>query len=268
METPKNPWIWGFLIVGLVCIGLSFILTTHPNEHLVTAAPLAKAQLMTGEATITRSGSLQREKIEGHPTLNQLDSVETTDLGEVRLDFESAFRVLLKENTLVTLERIGDQKGFHVVLIIKRGSIQVDNIGHEGDLFIAKNGERISADQYHESPLSKVAVEDPQQSLTPPNAPAVGGSLSEQEIQDVMGSHRTSFLKCYSQLLQKDPNAKGDATLTFTVENNGKVNGVEITSTSLKQEDFKKCLSEVMNRVEFRPFPGPPVSSLFPLKFE
>jgi hypothetical protein len=268
VETPKNPWIWGFLIVGLICIGLSLFLTTNPNEHLATTPPLAKAQRITGDATITRHGSLKREKLEGHPTLSHLDSVETGDLGEVRLDFESAFRVLLKESTLVTLERIEDQKGFHVVLIVKRGSIQVENLGHEGDLFIAKNGERISANQYHESPLSKVAVENPQTALATTTASVAGATLSEQEIQDVMGSHRTSFLKCYSQLLQKDPNAKGDATLTFTVENNGKVNGVEITSNTLKQDDFKKCLSEVMNRVEFRSFQGPPVSSLFPLKFE
>jgi hypothetical protein len=95
-----------------------------------------------------------------------------------------------------------------------------------------------------------------------------GTGLTEKEIQETMNSHRTSFLKCYSGLLQKDAQAKGEATLTFTVENSGKLSAVEVTSSNLQQDDFKKCLIEVMNRVEFRPFDGSPISTLFPLKFE
>jgi hypothetical protein len=266
METPKSPWIWGFLLLGVFLIGLSLYFGQRTTERLNPVLILARAEKLTGQATIVRNGGLQKENLERRTPLGHLDSVETGDLGEVRLDFESAYRVRLKEQSLATLERVEDQDGFHVVLILKRGNIEIENFGREGDLFIAKNGERISASDYQQSPLAQVPTSDNSAAATP--TPMPDRSLTEKEIQEVMASHRTSFLKCYTQLLQKNPAAKGEATLTFTVENNGKVSAAEVTSATLQQADFKKCLIEVMNRVEFRSYEGPPVSTLFPLKFE
>ena len=268
MESPKSPWIWGFLLLGVFFIGLSLYFGQKTNLRVSPAITLARAEKLTGEAHLLRSGGQQKNSLEHRTALGPLDSVETGDLGEVRLDFESAFRIRLKEHSLVTLERVEDQDGFHVVLIIKRGSIQIENFGREGDLFIAKNGERISATDYQESPLAMAPVTGAMAVPIAKPESASQTSISEQEIQDVMASHRTSFLKCYTQLLQKDPNAKGEVSLTFTVENNGKMSGTEVSSPTLNQPDFKKCLIEVMNRVEFRIFEGAPVSTLFPLKFE
>jgi hypothetical protein len=92
--------------------------------------------------------------------------------------------------------------------------------------------------------------------------------LTEDEISGVMASHRSSFFKCYTQLLQKEPQAKGETTLSFTIDNSGKLMTYDMTSAKLQRPEFKKCLLDVMSRVTFRPFQGQPVSTLFPIKFE
>lgn len=268
MESRKNLLIWGFLAVGILLIGLSFYLSRTNSTPLSPTLTLARAEPLTGEAAVFRNGMAVKEPLKRKISLGHFDSIETRDLGEVRLDFESAYRVRVKEHSLVTLERVEDQDGFHTVLILKRGQIQIENYGREGDLFIAKNGERISATDYQESPLSRAPVTEAEPSPGWTSPVKEGTGLTEREIQETMNSHRTSFLKCYSGLLQKDAQAKGEATLTFTVENSGKLSAVEVTSSNLQQDDFKKCLIEVMNRVEFRPFEGSPISTLFPLKFE
>lgn len=268
MEPRKNPWIWGLLLLGLGLIVLSQFFGRHIRPRTDLSSPLARVERLTGHASVVRNGLFHKEPLDRRISLGHLDSVETGDLGEARLDFESAYRVRVKEHSFVTLEKVSDSNGFHVVLILKRGRIEIENFGRDGDLFIAKNGERISATDYQESPLARAPV----QSSAPPSSPLPpapdGTGLSEKEIQDVMNSHRTSFQKCYTQLLQKDPNARGEVSLAFTIENNGKMSAVDATSKALTQEDFKKCLLDVMSRVEFRVFRGPPVSTLFPLKFE
>ena len=268
MESPKSLWIWGFLLLGFACISFSLYYSQKTHPPLSPTVTLALAERLTGSASLLRNGMVQKENLSRKMAVGHLDSLETGELGEVILDFETADRIRLKEHTLVTLERVEDPEGFHSILVLKRGHIQVENTGREGELFIAKNGERISASKYQDSPLAQAPVQEAEANEIPATQVPEGASLNEKEIQDVMGSRRSSFMKCYTQLLQKDAKAKGEVSLAFTVENSGKVGAVEMTSTNLQQDDFKKCLVDVVSRVEFPPFKGAPVSTLFPLKFE
>jgi hypothetical protein len=268
MPENKNQMVFGILILGLILVGLSTYFSFFANKTPEKDIRLARIDRESGKVYALRSGYTQKELVEKRVNLYNLDSVETLETGEAILAFESAFRIRLFNNTLVTLERVDDQQGFHVVLILKRGEIRVENFGRDGELFIAKNGDRVSATDYNSSPLAQAPVEPPK-----PNeafetiAPAEQG-LSEEEIGTVMNNHRTSFFKCYTQLLQKDPSAKGNVSLSFTIENNGKLSVAEVTASQLQNDEFKKCLLEVLRRIEFRAFKGPAISTLFPLKFE
>jgi hypothetical protein len=84
----------------------------------------------------------------------------------------------------------------------------------------------------------------------------------------ILNNHRNYFFKCYTQLLQKQTEAKGEVFLNFTIENSGKISSCEVNSQQMKDESFHRCLKEVMMRIEFMPFKGPAISTLFPLKFE
>ena len=266
MPEDKNQLVFGFLLLGIILIGLSVYFSfLHPKSP-IKEIRLGRVESQSGQTFVLRSGYTQKELAIKKLDLYSLDSVETMDTGEALISFESAFRVRLFSNALVTVEKIQDQKSFHVVLILKRGSIKVENFGRDGELFIAKNGERVLAADYNGSSLSQAPLE-PGEATAKANLTSIQG-LGEDEINTVITNHRTSFFKCYTQLLQREPTAKGDVALSFTIENSGKLSVAEVSASELKNEDFKKCLLEVLRRVEFRAFTGPAISTLFPLKFE
>lgn len=264
----KNQLVFGFLLLGLILVGISTYYSFFAPQEQVQEIRLGRIERETGKAYVLRNGYTQKENVDRKVNLFNLDSVETMETGEAILAFESAYRVRLSNNTLVTLEKIDDRESFHVLLIVKRGDVRVENFGREGELFIAKNGERISATDYNSSALARAPVEPPQPNEAFSNPAPKDQSLAEAEIATTMNNHRSSFFKCYTQLLQREPSAKGNVSLSFTIENSGKLSVAEVTASQLTNEDFKKCLLEVLRRIEFRSFKGPSISTLFPLKFE
>ncbi|MEZ0392498.1 MAG: AgmX/PglI C-terminal domain-containing protein [Pseudobdellovibrionaceae bacterium] len=264
----KSQVVFGFLFLGLVLIGVSTYFSFFAPKPSVQEIRLARIERESGKVSVLRSGYTQKENVDRKINVYNLDSVETMETGEALLSFESAYRVRLSNNTLVTLERIEDQESFRVLMIVKRGEVRVENFGREGELVIAKNGERVSATDYNSSPLAQMAVEPMKPVDDLPNPGPVHLGLTEDEIGTVMNNHRSSFFKCYTQLLQKEPSAKGNVALSFTIENNGKLSVAEVTASQMTNDEFKKCLLEVLRRIEFRSFKGPSISTLFPLKFE
>ncbi len=268
MSENKNQLVIGFLLLGLVLIGLSTYFSYFAPKDIPTELRLARVDRESGKASVYRNGYTQRENIDRKIDLYNLDSVETQETGEAILSFESTHKVRLSPNTLVTLEKSDDTQNPHVTLIVKRGDVHIDAEGREGELFIAKNGQRISASEYNNSQLSQSPVQPPQPNEAFSNPIPENQGLSEDEINTVMNNNRSQFFKCYTQLLQTEPTAKGNVSLSFTIENNGKLSVAEVTASELKDETFKKCLLEVLRRIEFRSFQGPQISTLFPLKFE
>lgn len=268
MPENKNQLVFGFLFLGLLLVGLSTYFSFFSNRKPERDIRLAQIERETGKVFALRSGYTQKENVTQRTPLYNLDSVETMETGEAIVAFESAFRVRLFNNTLVTLERSDDPQEIRVILIVKRGEVRVETVGRDQELFIAKNGERISASVYNNSQLARVPVQPPQPNEAFSNPIPSNQGLSEEEINTVMSNHRSSFFKCYTQLLQKEPSAKGNVSLSFTIENNGKLSVAEVTASQMQNEEFKKCLLEVLRRIEFRSFQGPSISTLFPLKFE
>lgn len=271
MLSSKNVLVWGSLGLGALLILVSFYLNDSKEITLSPTQTLARVEPLIGSSYLFRASGAEKEKLAQKTSMGHLDSIETSDLGEVRLYFESLDRVRVFEHSLITLERIHDEKGSHTLLILKRGQIQIENYGQENDLMIAKNGQHIPAIEYHKSSLGETPVLNPEPSRLSSEKPLANTStpgLTEAEVQNTLSLQRSSFLKCYAKLLQKSPEAKGDCTLTFNVENSGKLSAIQMTSHKLTDPDFKNCLIEVLSRIEFREFKGPALSTYFPLKFE
>ena len=198
----------------------------------------------------------------------KLDSVETPPDGDATLEFDSAYRIRVQENSLVTLDEEKDR----VVLIIKRGEVQVENFGREGGVFISREGTRWEATDYENvfkkqtlpDSLPEVAASESTAGLTSP----IGNGLSAEYIQDILKTARGSFFKCYTQALQRTPGIVGQASLSFTIESTGKISNAEISYCSINDADFKRCLIDAIRRVEFTSFDGDPITTAFPIKFE
>ncbi len=259
------------LLMGFFFLGLSFLFQKFSVEP-ESGTRLATVTVSTGKVELIRAGLTRRIKVDGRNEVSHLDSVETFEVGVADLVFENGYSVRLFENSLTTLERIIDGgKNFHVVLILKRGEIQVDHLGRKGELLISKNGQSVDAAAYNDSELKKVPVKTNPRDNFFSEESTVGAALSVEEITSTMEINRGNFFRCYTRLVQKKVEIKGEAILAFTIASSGKVTMVEV-QTQMEPKfvdgEFNKCLKEAVQRIRFRSFLGPAISTIFPLKFD
>lgn len=265
----KNNWlIPSLIIVGVISVALSLFIASQTEKNKPGARPLARIELNLGKVFVLRNNMTHKESLTRKAQLFALDSVETGVDGDATMEFDTAYRIRIPENSLITL----DEENERIVLIIKRGDLQVENFGRENSVFISRDGVRWSATDY-EMNYKKQAPDDSLPELAPADTtistapPAIEG-LTSEFIQSTLTTHRSSFFKCYTQLLQKTPGVVGQASISFTIEPTGKVTQAEIASSTLSDPQFKKCLLEATRRVEFKVFTGAPISTVFPLRFE
>ncbi|MEN0059172.1 MAG: AgmX/PglI C-terminal domain-containing protein [Bdellovibrio sp.] len=264
----KNNWLIPSLIVaGLLSVVLSLIIASQTERQKPGARPLARLQLNLGQASVLRQNLTQKEILTRRTTLFALDSVETGADGDVTMEFDSGHRIRVPENSLITIDAEADR----IVLIIKRGEVQVETFGRDDQVFISVEGVRWSAADY-ENNFKKQQSSDTLPDLVPTDTSSTKSSntpgLTSDFIQDTLKTQRNSFFKCYTQLLQKTPGVVGQASLSFTIERTGKVSQAEISSSSIADTNFKKCLVDAVKRVEFKSFEGDAISTIFPLRFE
>lgn len=264
-NTNKTPWVTALLVFGVSALLISFWIQSRSQKERENLVRIGQVERNFGQIFTFRPGTEKKKKVSQLEFLSPLDSVETEEQSEARiaLDNEGVLRVL--PDSLVTFERIESKDGYQDIVIVQRGDIHVDDAGREGELFVSKNGQRVAAKQYHQSSLSHQPVDRAQSERTRSDT---RNGLAEDEISSLVGAQRGNFMKCYTNLLQRDPEAKGELSLNFTIENSGKVGVIEVNSPRLKNEDFRKCLSNVLARVQFRSFTGAAISTFFPLKFE
>lgn len=257
------------LSMGMLLVGLSWWFTPpKDNPSSPVENRLARVDRASGQAWIFRSGFTQKDILTDRSFVYDLDSVETDDIGEAILTFDSAYRVRVLPSSMVTLESQMGPEENQIILIIKRGDIKIENYGLEGQLYVGKNGERILASDYHDSPLNSLTAEEPAPLEELPPTSGSGSQLTDDEISSFMAKHRSSFFKCYTQALQNDPNIRGNVNLSFTIYPSGKLEQAEVTYSEILDPNFKSCLLEVAKRITFRKFEGLPVSTIYPLAFE
>ncbi|MFS4460888.1 AgmX/PglI C-terminal domain-containing protein [Bdellovibrio sp. HCB2-146] len=264
----NNKIILSLIGIGLLSLALSLFISTQTEKQTPGLQSIARAQLNLGKVFVLRKNLTKKELLTRRTSIFPQDSVETGVDGDATLEFDSGDRLHLQENTLVTLDNENDR----IVVIVKRGDLQMENQGREGFVFISRDGKRWSPAEYE---ASKKQVSDslpdvaPATGETQPQATStIGSGLSPEFIQDVLRTHRPSFFRCYTQLLQKTPGVVGTVSISFTIERTGKVSQADISSTTFADTSFKKCLIEAVRRVEFKSFDGAPIATTFPIRFE
>lgn len=266
--TKKNLVIPILIGIGLFSVLLSLVIASQTETQTPDQRPLARISLNLGKVSVLRKNLTQKENLVHKSSLYPNDSVETSADGDATLDFDSAYRIRIMENSFVTIGQENDR----TVLIVKRGDVQVENYGREGTVYVSKDGARWTATEYEmnykrQAPVQSLPDLAPAEDI-PLAATAKVDGLTPEFIQDTLRTQRSSFFKCYTQLLQRTPGVVGQASLSFTIMPTGKVANAEITSSSINDPNFKKCLVEAVSRVEFRAFPGDPIATVFPMKFE
>lgn len=92
--------------------------------------------------------------------------------------------------------------------------------------------------------------------------------LDQKQILQIIEKQRASFNRCYAQLLQEEPDAKGDVIVSLGIDPIGKIKEPKITSNFTSDQTFKSCLLEVIKRMDFPPHSHDMITTSFPLKFE
>lgn len=262
----KNSWLIPSLIIfGAISVLLSIFIGFNTEQAPISIRHLATIELNQGRVFILRTGLTHREILTRKNFLYPLDSIETSVDGDASLEFDSAYRIRLLENSLITV----DQEKDKVVIILKRGDVEVESFGKEGSVFISKDGVRWNATDYEMS-YKKMAKENQLPDLSPaPESSSSTTSVADSDlIQSTLRTHRNSFFKCYTQLLQKNPNTTAQASLTFTIEKNGKIYKATVSNSTVQNAQFNSCLVEALRRIEFKGFKGEAITTTFPLKFE
>lgn len=103
----------------------------------------------------------------------------------------------------------------------------------------------------------------PQPKVTPKN-----GSLTNQEIEDAITNRQPLFQRCWIQRLHDSPNLTGRTLLQFEITSRGRVQNVQVVESTINDDVMLRCLSSVLERINFREFDGGTITLTFPLAFE
>ncbi len=267
----KRNWL---LAVAALCflLGLWLLLINRPVQTSSKRA-LGRVQVAFGESLVSPSrGAL--EKIEKARPLHRWDELQTREASEALVSFESGeeIRVLEKSRVLFDLE------AGRPLIVVLQGDIWIEREIESGQVLISREGSRKTLMEERLAKKSAVSKTS-RQARTSSKASSknndlglmnrsAGQRLTPDVIQSTLKAQRQSFFKCYTQLLQKTPGVTGEASVSFTIERTGRVSLAEISSSSLKDSAFRNCLLDTVRRVEFKSFPGDPISALFPLRFD
>lgn len=267
--TKNNGTLLILIATGALCLAISYWLLKSPTTP-TSKNYLATVEPSYGTVSVLRKSYSSKEDIKGTTSLYPLDTIEVGSDAEANLDFPSGQQLILTANSAVTI----NQESNAIILVLRRGLIQQTKTGEKNRIFISKNGVRWELNDYlsmnsHEAPLLST-------SDAPAVRPLTSDSPTPEYIASILTGYRDSFQRCYSQLILKDPQAKGECSLSFTVQKNGKTSDVKTVSCTMTGPDsdksflkiFDKCLHEVVRRAQFKSFSGEPVTTVFPLKFE
>lgn len=282
------------LVVALLVLGTSFF-WPHLWLKLQNKNILATVIQLHGQAEKISIHNTSPKIIKKNSTIQALESLIIGSNSTLTIRFQEGAEIKLLPGTLVNFSG----KAKNPQMNIKKGKLEVVSISAHEKLWISQNGRTTKAQNYK-------AVDDNDEALeinpilnqtdiqadtnistsieggetAPENITSAIANIKQEPknndehsqirlmISDRLARQKTRIYRCYSQLLQKQSDASGKLAVHFTVNNLGKVEDAEMASTQFKNDDFHKCLLNVVKRTNFLPFDGNTMATLLPLKFE
>jgi TonB family protein len=99
------------------------------------------------------------------------------------------------------------------------------------------------------------------------NVTDVDGSLDPKLIVKTIRARMAGFKACYENALKRSPNLQGKVTVTFTIDEEGRVTEASVEQDSLGDPDVGRCIVGIFKRLRFpKPDEGS-VQASFPFVF-
>jgi hypothetical protein len=253
-----------WLVPALIAVGVGLILIStllsRNDRKTVSDSDLAFLNEKTGTVTVQNYEMPEPIQLKSNFSLHPKDVVKTDSNSDALIQFNNEGQLRLSENTEILLDVLDSTAP---VVIVKSGEVFVEKFGAKPSFWIRKDGQSLSALDFaladkKNAPKLKDPIPDKIATET----------LSQSEIEVNMTARKSDFFKCYGQTLQKNLAARGSVLISFTIEKNGKTSKIEVSKSDIQDNTFKICLMEVVARTQFKSFTGPPINTVFPLKFE
>ncbi len=128
----KNNWlIPSLIVIGLVSVGLSLLIASQTEKQKPGSRPLARLELNLGKVFVLRKNMTPKRN--SHSPCNFISlwiQWKPALMGMRQWSLTLPIAFACKKNSLITLDEESDR----IVVIIKRGDVQVENYGREGSV--------------------------------------------------------------------------------------------------------------------------------------
>lgn len=259
MQAPRSFLVYflsGGLIVFLFAISLGYF------YHKKTDS-LAFVKIIKGEVLHTKKANTEAQVQSKQFLVNDLDTLFVSEKGSALFITQSGYEIILSKAALVSLEMVGSK----LVLSHHSGHLGLKKVGDKDSLYIENDSlGQLEAYRYFER---KIELGQLEQVL--PARPDFRENLGEEKslsdtyIAAKLSSQKKYFKKCFTNLLQKKPEAQGLTQIFFRLEGNGKVSHVGVPQNPYADRQFDQCVTEVVKRLRFKAFRGHSLELAFKL---
>ncbi|MEW5853878.1 MAG: AgmX/PglI C-terminal domain-containing protein [Myxococcota bacterium] len=99
------------------------------------------------------------------------------------------------------------------------------------------------------------------------NVEEVDGSLDPKVITKTIRARMAGFKACYENALKRSPNLQGKVTISFTIDEEGRVSEASVENDTLGDPEVGRCIANLFKRIRFpKPDEGT-VQASFPFVF-
>jgi hypothetical protein len=267
-ESRKLVLTFTLLLLGALLLGVAWWLMQVNKSPAQFGEKIGWVRNELGEVFVVRGNGQIRESVSTSTFILPWDSIETASQSEAELDFSHGEKIKLAPESLIIIEKWKkdipqNAEGF--LINLKKGSFKVMTAPKDSLFQVIANGTTSALSEFENFDLAKQASTP--QPMTG-NLAETQTLLSDKEIESALGSQSASYRKCFHQLLQREPGARGNANISLIIDNSGKVTRPQVQSNDFKDTQFLSCLKEVTLRMKFRSFSGPVITTVFPISFE
>lgn len=124
-------------------------------------------------------------------------------------------------------------------------------------VFSMSAGMARAADTFDLAPVEEYSSSDFEKSLlsdknpSKAEAPVVSVKQRKDIVLKTISENYEGLQVCYKQGLKKDPNMKGKVEMGWQLDTEGRVSGVEVQSSQLKNKEVEKCMADQMSSWRF-----------------
>lgn len=260
---------------------------------------VGKLDNLKGSVFIRSAGHFRYSEAElnedGFTELLHQDLIKIERSGEAQLKIDSGYSLFLRGEALASIEYFNPQekKTSPVYLTIQRGDFFLVEEGVPGTLYIIKDkrifaptaqehlrtstGHTLEADTIYESQSSEPEPQPLSEAEAPRQVPiklpeklptGAEKTLTNEYIEEVFQSRINDFRRCQINSFRDGQETNVFYIFSVTIAPSGQAQKVHTLQSSKTNEMLESCVISVIERLEFQPFEGLPITLSYPLSFE